>query len=116
MKKRKVIKIREPGTKRTCACCKHEKDESEFAFIKCRGAYDAYCHDCRNAYYREYNSRYKQVRKEATMGEYNINPDFKEYVDKFARDHNITPEQAVQHKIVQNVMEEYRHKRINCRR
>lgn len=50
------------------------------------------------------------------MEEYNINPDFKDYVDKFARDHNITLEQAVQHKIVQNVMEEYRHKRVNCRR
>lgn len=49
------------------------------------------------------------------MEEYNINTDFKDYVDKFARDHNITPEQAVQHKIVQNVMEEYRQKRVNCR-
>ena len=50
------------------------------------------------------------------MEEYNINPEFHEYVDKFCKDHKLTPEQAVQHKIVQNVMEEYRHKRVNCRR
>ena len=50
------------------------------------------------------------------MNEYNINPDFKEYVDKFARDHGIKPEQAVEHKIVKEVMLDYRHKRINCRR
>ena len=56
------------------------------------------------------------VLVEPDINTYNINPDFKEYVDKFARDHNITPEQAVEHKLVQYVMEEYRHKRINCRR
>lgn len=50
------------------------------------------------------------------MKEYNINPDFKRYVDKFAHDHNITPEQAVEHKIVQEVMSDYKHKRINCRK
>ena len=50
------------------------------------------------------------------MEEYNINPEFHEYVDKFCKDHKLTPEQAVEHKIVQYVLEEYRHKRINCRR
>ena len=50
------------------------------------------------------------------MEEYNINPDFKEYVDKYCQREHITPEQAVEHKLVQYVMEEYRHKRINCRR
>lgn len=50
------------------------------------------------------------------MGEYNINPDFKRYVDAYCKDHNLTPEQAIEHKIVQEVMLDYQHKRINCRR
>lgn len=50
------------------------------------------------------------------MEEYNINPDFKRYVDAFAEDRNISPEQALEHKVVQIVMEEYRHKRVNCKR
>ena len=45
------------------------------------------------------------------MGEYNINPEFREYVDKYCKKHNVTPEQAVEHKLVQYVLEEYKHKR-----
>lgn len=58
MKKRKVIKIREPGTKRTCACCKQEKDESEFYFNL--GRYSPYCNDCKNAYQHEWYAKTKE--------------------------------------------------------
>lgn len=47
------------------------------------------------------------------MEEYNINPDFKEYVDKYCAKHKITPEQAIEHKLVKIIESEYRHKRQN---
>lgn len=50
------------------------------------------------------------------MEEYTINPEFREYVDRYCNKHDVTPEQAVEHKLIQYVLEEYRHKRINCRR
>lgn len=45
------------------------------------------------------------------MEEYNINPDFKEYVDKYCTKHKIAPEQAVEHKLLKTIEMEYRHKR-----
>lgn len=59
MKKRKVIKIREPGTKRICTCCKQEKDESEFYFNL--GRYSPYCNDCKNKYQRDWYTKTKEV-------------------------------------------------------
>lgn len=47
------------------------------------------------------------------MEEYNINSDFKEYVDKYCTKHKIAPEQAVEHKLVKTIETEYRHKRQN---
>lgn len=47
------------------------------------------------------------------MEEYNINPKFKEYVDKYCEKHKITPQQAVEHELVKEVEAEYRHKRQN---
>lgn len=49
------------------------------------------------------------------MNEYNINPDFKEFVDRYSVKHKITPEEAVEHKLVQAVEVEYRHKRQNVK-
>lgn len=49
------------------------------------------------------------------MEEYNLNSDFKEYVDKYCTKHKITPEQAVEHALVKNVEIEYRHKRQNIK-
>ena len=46
------------------------------------------------------------------MSEYAINEEFREYVDKYSRDYNITPEEAIEHKIVQNVEEYYRERRL----
>jgi hypothetical protein len=50
-----------------------------------------------------------------TMDEYNNNPDFKLYVDKYCCKAGITPTEAVQHIIVKNVETEYRHKRLEGR-
>lgn len=50
------------------------------------------------------------------MEEYNLNADFKEYVDKYCQRENITPEVAVTHAIVQGVEKEYKNKRINRKR
>lgn len=47
------------------------------------------------------------------MEEYNINPDFKEYVDKYCTKHKIAPEQAVEHKLVKIIEAEYQRKRQN---
>lgn len=47
------------------------------------------------------------------MEEYNINLDFKEYVDKYCRKHKIIPEQAVEHELVRTVETDYRYKRQN---
>ena len=47
------------------------------------------------------------------MTEYNVNPDFKSYVDAYCTKHGITPEVAVQHALVRYVEEEYRDMRIN---
>jgi hypothetical protein len=47
-----------------------------------------------------------------TMEEYNSNPDFKLYVDKYCRKAGITPDEAVRHIIVKNVEAEYRHRRL----
>lgn len=49
------------------------------------------------------------------MEEYNLNEDFREYVDKYCKKHNVTPEQAVEHKLVQYVLEEYNHRRVDCK-
>ena len=49
------------------------------------------------------------------MKEYTQNPDFRQYVDKYCQKHKITPEEAVQHKLVQFVEAEYRHKRVDCK-
>jgi hypothetical protein len=49
------------------------------------------------------------------MDEYNSNPDFKLYVDKYCCKAGITPTEAVQHIIVKNVEAEYRHKRLEGR-
>lgn len=46
------------------------------------------------------------------MNEYENNPDFKEYVDRYARDHKISVEEALKHKLVQEVRECYKEKRI----
>ena len=47
------------------------------------------------------------------MEEYNLNEDFRQYVDKYCKKHNVTPEQAVEHKLVQYVLEEYKHRRVD---
>lgn len=47
------------------------------------------------------------------MVEYNINLDFKEYVDKYCTKHRIAPEQAVEHKLMKIIEAEYRRKRQN---
>ena len=46
------------------------------------------------------------------MSEYATNEEFREYVDRYSRDNHITPEEAVEHKIVQNVEEYYRERRL----
>ena len=46
------------------------------------------------------------------MSEYAINKEFREYVDRYSRDNNITPEKAVKHKIVQDAEEYYRERRL----
>ena len=46
------------------------------------------------------------------MEEYNLNEEFRGYVDKYCKKHQVTPEQAVEHKLVQYVLEEYKHKRV----
>lgn len=45
------------------------------------------------------------------MVKYNINLDFKEYVDKYCTKHRIAPKQAVEHKLVKTIETEYRHNR-----
>ena len=47
------------------------------------------------------------------MEEYGINPDFKRYVDGYCDQYKVAPHEAVRHKLVQAVEEEYRNKRIN---
>lgn len=47
------------------------------------------------------------------MSEYAINKEYKDYVDKYSRDNKITPEEAVEHKIVQNAEEYYRERRLS---
>ena len=46
------------------------------------------------------------------MSEYATNEEFREYVDRYSRDNNITHEKAVEHKIVQNAKEYYRERRL----
>lgn len=46
------------------------------------------------------------------MDEYTINPDFKRYVDRYARDHKISVAEAMRHKLVQEAREYYKEKRI----
>jgi hypothetical protein len=48
------------------------------------------------------------------MEEYNLNPEFKEYVDKYCLKAKITPEAATQHLIVKGVEEMYCHRRMDC--
>lgn len=50
------------------------------------------------------------------MEEYNINSDFKEYVDKYCAQYKIEPEQAVKHALVKIVEAEYKSKRLNVRK
>lgn len=50
------------------------------------------------------------------MEEYNSNAEFRAYVDKYCRKHDITPEQAAGHLIVKLVKQKYRHRRLNCSR
>ena len=50
------------------------------------------------------------------MKEYNMNEEFRKYVDKYCIKHQVTPEQAVEHMVVKLVEEEYRNRRINCKR
>lgn len=59
---------------------------------------------------------YSHRKERKVMEEYNLNADFKEYVDKYCQREHITPEVAVTHAIVQNVEKEYKSKRINCKR
>lgn len=47
------------------------------------------------------------------MKEYDVNNDFKNYVDKYARDNNISVEQALQHRLVVQTESYYREKRIS---
>lgn len=47
------------------------------------------------------------------MIEYANNPDFKRYVDRYARDHKISVAEALQHKLVQEAREYYKEKRIS---
>lgn len=45
------------------------------------------------------------------MNEYNINPDFRDYVDGYCKQYGITPERAVEHCLVKAVEEECRNRR-----
>jgi hypothetical protein len=47
--------------------------------------------------------------------EYEVNKEFREYVDKYCQKHSIQPKEAMQHVIVRNVEEQYRHKRLECK-
>lgn len=47
------------------------------------------------------------------MSEYKINPDFKRYVDRYARDNKISVEIALQHKLVQEAEAYYKEMRIS---
>jgi hypothetical protein len=49
------------------------------------------------------------------MEEYNSNPEFREYVDKYCIKMKCTPETATQHLLVRNVEAEYRHRRVDCK-
>ena len=59
---------------------------------------------------------YSHRKGRKVMEEYNLNADFKEYVDKYCQRENITPEVAVTHAIVQGVEKEYKNNRINRKR
>jgi hypothetical protein len=48
--------------------------------------------------------------------EYEVNEDFRDYVDKYCKKHLIQPAEAMQHVIVKNVEELYRHKRLECKK
>jgi hypothetical protein len=50
------------------------------------------------------------------MDEYNINPEYRGYIDRYCKKHNTTPDEAVRHIIVKNVEAEYRHRRLEGRR
>lgn len=41
---------------------------------------------------------------------YNSNPDFKDYIDKYCKQYKCTVEEALEHKLVKGVYEQYREK------
>lgn len=46
------------------------------------------------------------------MIEYANNPDFRRYVDRYARDHKISVAEALQHKLVKEAEDYYKERRI----
>ena len=52
---------------------------------------------------------FHHVRKGWTMKDfYNSNTDFKEYVERYCKKHKCTVEEALKHKIVEDVYEQYK--------
>ena len=56
--------------------------------------------------------RRKDLKKmeETAVVAYNHDPDFKEYVDKYIKNHNITFEQAMEHKLVKLYLNYIKHR------
>ena len=52
---------------------------------------------------------FHHVRKDESMKDfYNSNTDFKEYVERYCKKHKCTVEEALKHKVVEDVCEHYK--------
>jgi hypothetical protein len=47
------------------------------------------------------------------MDEYDINPEYRGYIDRYCKKHNTTPEEAVRHYIPRLICEAYRRRRLD---